>query len=348
MRLLILTQAVDLDDPLAFFHRWIEEFAAHCEQVHVVCLKEGRHALPKNVVVHSLGKESGVSRLKYLYRFYKNIWTLRGEYDAVFVHMNPEYAIIGGVPWRLMGKRIGLWYVHRSVTWKLRMAVMLAQVVFTATKESMRIETSKRRIVGHAIDTDLFSPAQTDKPDIFQIVSVGRITRIKNLHVLVEAARALRARAAPAFEIMFVGAPVTADDDVYKKELESLIQKYELGDAVRFAGNVSYAQMPEMYRAAHASVNLAPTGGSDKAVLESIACGTPAFVCNRAFAPLLAEYTDAFLFHEYNVDDLADKLSRFIKAPDDVAATILSARVRERFALPAQISTICALLFPAI
>ena len=58
-RLLITTQAVDLDDPvLGFFHRWIEEFAKHCESISVICLKEGRHDLPDNVHVYSLGKPS--------------------------------------------------------------------------------------------------------------------------------------------------------------------------------------------------------------------------------------------------------------------------------------------------
>ena len=46
MKLLIMTQAVDQNDPvLGFFHRWIEEFSRHCERVHVICLKEGEHSL---------------------------------------------------------------------------------------------------------------------------------------------------------------------------------------------------------------------------------------------------------------------------------------------------------------
>jgi len=71
MRILIITQKVDLDDPLlGFFHRWLEEFAEHTECVHVVCLEEGRHTLPQNVAVTSLGKERGASRLEYLATFY--------------------------------------------------------------------------------------------------------------------------------------------------------------------------------------------------------------------------------------------------------------------------------------
>ena len=58
MKLLILTQKVDKNDPiLGFFHRWVEEFARHCEQVTVIALGVGEYDLPQNVRVFSLGKE---------------------------------------------------------------------------------------------------------------------------------------------------------------------------------------------------------------------------------------------------------------------------------------------------
>ena len=58
MKLLIVTQIVDKNDPiLGFFHRWIEEFAKHVEHIEVICLKEGKHKLPSNVHIHSIGKE---------------------------------------------------------------------------------------------------------------------------------------------------------------------------------------------------------------------------------------------------------------------------------------------------
>ncbi|MCD5381655.1 MAG: hypothetical protein LR008_03730, partial [Candidatus Pacebacteria bacterium] len=107
MKLLIITQVLDTEHPiLGFFHRWVEEFAKHCEQVHVICLQEGRHDLPDNVTVHSLGKESHqtggatlkrtegtgkvvprvlsrlITKLTYILRFYKLIWQLRHEYDG--------------------------------------------------------------------------------------------------------------------------------------------------------------------------------------------------------------------------------------------------------------------------
>jgi hypothetical protein len=47
MRLLIVTQAIDAEDPvLGFFVRWVEELAKKAEMVEVICLKEGNALLP--------------------------------------------------------------------------------------------------------------------------------------------------------------------------------------------------------------------------------------------------------------------------------------------------------------
>ena len=88
MRLLIVTQAVDrTDSDLGFFVRWIEEFAQHCEKVTVICLRKGKYALPANVEVIALGKAPRPVRTARLWNI---CISRRAEYDAVFVHMNPE------------------------------------------------------------------------------------------------------------------------------------------------------------------------------------------------------------------------------------------------------------------
>ena len=146
MRLLVTTQAVDLDDPvLGFFHRWLEELARGADTVHVICLKEGRHSLPKNVFVHSLGKEGGRSRLKYISRFYKYIRMYRNEYDAVFVHMNEEYVVMGGFLWRMWGKRIVMWRNHKMGSWRTRLAMKFADVV-CYTSPNAFVASSKKAV----------------------------------------------------------------------------------------------------------------------------------------------------------------------------------------------------------
>ena len=74
MKLLILTQKVDKEDPVSgFFHGWILELSKRFEKVSVICLEKGNFNLPKNVEVFSLGKESGRSRIKYVKKDRKSV-----------------------------------------------------------------------------------------------------------------------------------------------------------------------------------------------------------------------------------------------------------------------------------
>ncbi|MFZ2167325.1 MAG: hypothetical protein WAV50_00475, partial [Minisyncoccia bacterium] len=216
MKLLFITQIVDQNDSnMALAHRWIEEFAKHAERVEVVCLKSGRSDLPGNVRVHSLGKEKGVSRVKYVFNFYRYIWQLRHEYDTVFVHMNPEYVLLGGLLWKMWGKKIALWYTHKSVPLKLRIAAHIVDTIFSASKESFRLPTSKLQAMGHGIDTELFALRPTSVGDL-RIVTVGRITKTKRLLEMLDALDVLYARKV-SFTFDILGVPIFAHDEAYEQ-----------------------------------------------------------------------------------------------------------------------------------
>lgn len=283
MKLLIVTQVVDADDPrLGFFVRWIEEFATHTERVEVICLKEGKYALPQNVRVHSLGKENGVSRLKYVLNFYRYIWQLRRDYDAVFVHMNPEYVVLGGLLWRLWHKRIALWYMHKSVTLKLRMATFFADDIFTASKESFRVSTNKLHITGHGIDTDFFFP----DPSVVRgdwILSVGRLTKSKR-HDL-----AIRRAAQEGRTLRIAG------EGPERAHLESLAE--ELHTTVQFLGPLTQAQLRDQYRTASYFIHTSETGSLDKVVLEALACGLRVVTNDPALKQLESEGSEYVRAH---------------------------------------------------
>lgn len=259
MKLLIVTQAVDQgDSDLGFFVRWIQEFAKHAERVEIICLKEGEHAFPANVRVHSLGKEKGVSRIKYILNFYTYLWRLRNNYDAVFVHMNPEYVILGGAFWRLSGKRIALWYTHKSVNLKLRLAERLVDIIFTASKESFRLKSKKVHVMRHGIDVDFFSP----DPSIARgdwALSVGRLMPSKRHDLAIQ-------RAAQEGRTLRI-----AGEGPERAHLEALA--YELHASVQFLGALTQAQLRDEYRTAAYFIHTSETGSLDKVVLEALACG---------------------------------------------------------------------------
>lgn len=272
MKLLIITQVVDTEDSfLGFFVRWIEEFAKHVEHVEVVCLKEGRHTLSGNVQVHSLGKERGESRVKYVFNFYKYIWGLRHNYDTVFVHMNPEYVILGGLFWRAWGKRVALWYTHKSVDMRLRCAALLSNTIFTASKESFRLRSPKVRVMGHGIDVDFFSPdVRVVRGD--SVLSIGRLMKSKR-HDLIIRAAALAGR-----ELRIVG------DGPERENLEVLARA--VGAHVLFLGGLAQSQLRDEYRQAALFIHASETGSLDKVVLEALACGLPVLTTSTSLRGL--------------------------------------------------------------
>src|SRR3989338_4584531 len=220
MRLLIFTQAVDRTDPiLGFFHRWLEEFAKHCEQVVVVCLHKGDYALPPNVKVITLPQAGKIRRAAALCRI---SFARRKEYDAVFVHMNPEYLVAAGWLWRLLHKRVALWYTHKSVSLYVRVAHFFTEVVFTASTESFRLASRKVRVVGHGIDTTRPVPPRTSAPGLARLITTGRIAPVKGIQVMVEAFLMLKAQGVNTTFVAY--GPTLAPDAAYQEKLSERLR----------------------------------------------------------------------------------------------------------------------------
>jgi len=312
MRILIITQKVDInDDILGFFHSWLFEFSKKCEAIIALCLERGQYDLPTSVKVLSLGKEGGKSRVKYLINFYKHIWQERKNYDAVFVHMNPIYIVLGGVFWNLAKKKIILWYTHRQVDMKLWLAEKFADFILTASEESLRLSTKKMKVLGHGIDVEKFrAPQKEAATGLFKIIYVGRIAKIKNQEILIKAADYLiNGKNIKDFQINFIGSPIYEEDRKLLAVLKKMIEERKIGDYVHFCGSVPNKDMVEIYQQADLTINLCPTGGLDKAVLESLACGVPTIVFNKSFKQLLSQYQSELILNNLSKEELAEKIA---------------------------------------
>jgi len=270
MKLLICTQAVDTQDSdLGFFVRWIEEFAKHCEVVIVICLRDGSYTLPSNVKVYTIGKSVG--SVQKAWSLISLAWKLRNEYNEVFVHMNPEYVVVAGILWRLMHRKIVLWYTHKSVDIKLRLAVLLSDVVLTASKESFRLKTNKLRVMGHGIDTDFFTP-DTNVMRSDTMLSVGRLSKSKR-HDL-----AIQISVNEGKELCIAG------EGPEREHLETVARG--VGANVHFLGALTKEQLRDEYRKDRCLIHTSETGSLDKVVLEALACGLSVRTNNPALKHL--------------------------------------------------------------
>ncbi|MCR4275107.1 MAG: glycosyltransferase family 4 protein [Candidatus Campbellbacteria bacterium] len=289
MRLLIITQVLDTEHPiLGFFHAWIEEFAKHCESVIVICLQEGKHSLPKNVRVLSLGKEKKVSRIQYLKRFFRYIREERDNYDSVFVHMNQIYVILGGLLWRLWKKQIALWYMHKHASLSLRIATPLVHTIFTASPESFPLRTRAVQYVGHGIDTDLFTFRTHRTSDELHLVTVGRISPVKDLETVVDVISVMHKNEAHCL-LSIVGDAETRSQHTYKHSIIERIKDREIEAFISWKGSQSHAEIANIVGEADVFIHASRTGSLDKVVLEALAVGTLPVTCDPTLAEDLSE-----------------------------------------------------------
>ena len=199
----------------------------------------------------------------------------------------------------------------------------------TASPESFRLPSHKVTVLGHGIDMDRFRPAPHPVEEPL-IVSVGRLSPIKHYEALIEAVAFLAKR--PGYQgvrAVIAGGTTPQHSEAYRQALIGLAQARGVADRIEFAGPVPHHQIHDLYRRAALSVNLCPTGGADKAVLESMACGLPVVVRNETFLPLLGDDAAALWCPDLDPENVADRLAALLDK-SGMARQEIGARLRER------------------
>lgn len=313
MKLLVLTQKIDVNDPvLGFFHRWVEEFAKHCVAITVICLQKGTYKFPANVKVLSLGKEQGVSRFDYVLRFYAYILRERKNYDTVFVHMNQEYVLLGGAFWRLWRKKIVMWRNHKKGSWKTRVAVALSHVVMCTSQESFTASFRKTKIMPVGIDIHMFKRDNSQKRGDRSILSLGRISAVKHVDMFVEALQMLDKKGVD-FKASIYGDP-TERDHSYFEHVKKISRDLEQKGKLSFSPSVPNFETLAIFNTHTFFVNMTESGSFDKTILEAMACEAVVLVSNASLAGALPKQ---LIFRYKDREDLAMKLQNALSLSDN-------------------------------
>jgi glycosyltransferase involved in cell wall biosynthesis len=257
------------------------------------------------------------------------------NYDVVLVHMNPIWAALGGPVWRLLGNSVYLWYTHKSVTLKLRIAEWMVHGIFSASPESFRLKSRKVLFTGHGIDTDFFAPDPRVPRNNHSLLTVGRIAPVKNLEVLVDAVALLVQQDGP-LSVFIVGEPVLERDRQYESAIRSRIADARLSGRFVFAGVRVNVELLSFYRSCGVFVHMSRTGSLDKVILEAMACGARVVSSNdasRAFLP--RELT----FDDRNPASLATAISSALGRPVDPSLREYVVECHNLTALIARLST---------
>ena len=162
LRLLWFNLVTDADAPnLGFTTEWINALAPHCERIDVITMRVRSHRRGAQCAGLLAGRRAGSqriparpevlpaavaaaapARLRRLLRSHATALRCDGRATVASLQNTPD-----------------LWYTHRSVTLRLRLAERAATRVVSASPESFRLPSDKLRVIGHGIDTQRFTPA---------------------------------------------------------------------------------------------------------------------------------------------------------------------------------------------
>lgn len=112
-----------------------------------------------------------------------------------------------------------------------------------------------------------------------------------------------------------VGGGVAEKDNNYFAEIKKFVEDNNLHKNIIFTGSIPNETVSSYYCRSKISVNLCPTGGMDKVVLESMLCEVPPIVLNKTFEGMLGD-KDLILD---NLDDslLAEKILKWLDKSEE-------------------------------
>lgn len=304
MRLLIVTDTLDVDDPVrGYFHRWIEELALHAKSIRIITAKEGYHTLPKNVTVHSLGGEHKRRRLSRVLRYlWFSIRHIR-SFDSVFVFHTPSYIVTTGWWWKLWKKKVGIWYSLGEPTAMLQIARPFCAYIFTPTTYGYYGGGDIKQVVGHGIDTARFKPILRPRHDgTFRMVTVGAISSVRDYTTLIRAISHLKESVETPFSLSIAGAPKAGEEE-FAEEMRKFAHSFGLSDRVTFMGPVKNEDIVKLHQQSDLYISVGTLPGVEKALIEAAATGLPILSSNESFKEHARDYAN-FVFFEQG-DDMA-------------------------------------------
>ncbi|MEM1247446.1 MAG: glycosyltransferase [Acidobacteriota bacterium] len=153
-----------------------------------------------------------------------------------------------------------------------------------------------------------------------RILFVGRLSRAKNVHVLLRALAEVRAEW--ALEIL--------GDGPERDNLERLCAELDLDARVSFRGATPFEDVVESYREADALVLASETEGWPKALVEGMSFGLACVASDRGLMPDIVGDGRGWLVEPGNIDSLRDALREIVGGGESVEGRRLSARTWAR------------------
>jgi glycosyltransferase involved in cell wall biosynthesis len=174
---------------------------------------------------------------------------------------------------------------------------------------------SRLKVIPTLVKTEIIKGKIINNPPL--IVFVGRLERIKGVHVLLSALHLLRENY-PSLE--FIVKIAGSGDTHYVNELNSFLISNNLENRVNFLGELNYSQISTLFQ--NALISIIPSvmyENLPNSLLESFTFGVPVIGSNiGSLSGVIKDQQNGLLFEPGSENDLADKIKYSLENPNIV------------------------------
>lgn len=138
------------------------------------------------------------------------------------------------------------------------------------------------RVLPLGINTDFFKPIEKKETTDFIITYVGRISRLKQIELAIEAVAHCKKQGISKIQLNIIG---PKSDDAYYNELNNLIKTLGCQDNIYFLGSISHENLVDFYQKSDILALPSKHESFGMVMTEAMACGVPVIALEGAGGP---------------------------------------------------------------
>ena len=206
--------------------------------------------------------------------------------------------------------KIATWFAHSNFNALVKFNLKyLSDLWFAPNLGHASLKYKNLKIVGQAVDSDLFRPQKADKK--FDLITVGRLTPVKKIENILDAVFVLKNKYNLSLSLCICGDAYSKDDFLYKEKLISIVSKLKLNEQIHFQNTVLKENLPNFLKQSKLFV-FPQRGGISKAVVEALSMGLPIIITEDS-TDYLGERLNSLFISGVLPEDLALKIKYFVE-----------------------------------
>jgi glycosyltransferase involved in cell wall biosynthesis len=187
------------------------------------------------------------------------------------------------------------------------------------------------RVLPLGINTDFFKPIEKNETSGFIITYVGRISRLKQIELAIEAVAHCKKQGISKIQLNIIG---PKSDDAYYNELNNLIKTLGCHENIRFLGSISHDNLVDFYQKSDILALPSKHESFGMVMTEAMACGVPVIALKGAGGPdeIITNNEDGILATKQSY---SQELFQLLSDKDKLKRISYGARIKveERFSL---------------